>query len=741
MALGMKVDPTSHAPAIREKGSRSVAIGAIAPDGKAAVKAAVKAAPASSGKKNLAALVMSRMPADDDSDASSESDQSDADSQSGVGVLPQANSLAMALGMKVDPTSHAPAIREKGSRSVAIGAIAPDGKAAVKAPASAEKAAPASGVKDLPNQYDPPGSLVDSLSDEEGLVGVVSGSEAITALEEKLKELRAESLAFLDEAKVQSLVSKHFASLSAELKSLRLEMHGIAEKITITRSEVDEARSSSANTSSQMQSLLGLHERSVEVQASLEDYGRKLEEQLALVSHKYSESLDSFSLKVFASSQWADTQGKLEMARSELEKSCQLLKSEQMEMTALQAVVNNHFSKLQDLSDASSVSSEDSEINKSTSDVLRNIKAQMKSERRRQKFLHEQLKELSRMKLGQGEAAGKVLSLESQLVDPRSSVSTMQLQKKEELESAAISSEAPEAVSNPVDSPIANIVDDDDNYIREIARKTAERRLNAAIASNTAGQLEGYTGPEALAKQMSLMDKIKAKAIKSATKELGADAQQLHEMLGSKASPCDLQAQEEESDASSCSEGSDESASSAEALEPESIPSVSPAAKEGDDDDDNYIREIARRTAERRLMAAAASVSNGNAQSNNEGHLEGYTGVDALAKQMSMMDRIKAKAIKTVTRELGTDPQQLEQVFGTKMNQQEQGSESEDSSDSAESVSSSDTSSHIKAMTRKGDAPKQSAAVVSPSPQKTNPDVTNETDDDANIHVVSHPCL
>eukprot|EP00529_Nitzschia_sp_RCC80_P025421 CAMPEP_0113493490 /NCGR_PEP_ID=MMETSP0014_2-20120614/28618_1 /TAXON_ID=2857 /ORGANISM="Nitzschia sp." /LENGTH=531 /DNA_ID=CAMNT_0000387353 /DNA_START=392 /DNA_END=1983 /DNA_ORIENTATION=+ /assembly_acc=CAM_ASM_000159 len=88
MALGMKVDPTSHAPAIREKGHSAV-IGAIAPDGKPGGKQSA------GGKKSLAGLVMTRAAMDDESEES-ESEYSDASSKPGFN--PQANSLAMALG-------------------------------------------------------------------------------------------------------------------------------------------------------------------------------------------------------------------------------------------------------------------------------------------------------------------------------------------------------------------------------------------------------------------------------------------------------------------------------------------------------------------------------------------------------------------------------------------------------------------------------------------------------------------
>ena len=72
------------------------------------------------------------------------------------------------------------------------------------------------------------------------------------------------------------------------------------------------------------------------------------------------------------------------------------------------------------------------------------------------------------------------------------------------------------------------------------------------------------------------------------------------------------------------------------------------------------IRAIAQQTANRRLMMAEAMGSNQVAehpvpQDHNAVRLQGYTGADALAKQNEKMERIRLKAMKSVSRELGTE--------------------------------------------------------------------------------------
>jgi hypothetical protein len=151
-------------------------------------------------------------------------------------------------------------------------------------------------------------------------------------------------------------------------------------------------------------------------------------------------------------------------------------------------------------------------------------------------------------------------------------------------------------------SPVKSAADDeDDNSIRRIARKTAERRLAAAAALTNAGQLEGYTGPEALAKQMSMMDRIKAKAIKTVTRELGADPQQLQEVLGTKVDHSDSQGQgEDESDANLDASLSLEQSSkmthvpvASSVLDvAENIIVVPVMVNKKDENDDSYIKQV-----------------------------------------------------------------------------------------------------------------------------------------------------
>ena len=123
--------------------------------------------------------------------------------------------------------------------------------------------------------------------------------------------------------------------------------------------------------------------------------------------------------------------------------------------------------------------------------------------------------------------------------------------------------------------------------------------------------------------------------------------------------------------------------------------------------------QLAKKTAARRLLAAGLDTdgnsipgkrssrrrsnekspskvtSPGNVPANTEGYLEGYTGPEALAKQMSMMDRIKAKAIKSVSKELGACPQQLQEVMGTKVIPESQAQGEDESKSDAHSDDSS----------------------------------------------------
>ncbi|KAG7348032.1 targeting protein for Xklp2 TPX2 [Nitzschia inconspicua] len=100
MALGMKVDPSSNAPAIREKSGGGV----------------VASGPQS--RKSFMQAVMEKTSAAGQNEGDSEESSRQYTEQSNPSYRPQANSLAMALGMKVDPSSNAPAIRKKSGRGV-----------------------------------------------------------------------------------------------------------------------------------------------------------------------------------------------------------------------------------------------------------------------------------------------------------------------------------------------------------------------------------------------------------------------------------------------------------------------------------------------------------------------------------------------------------------------------------------------------------------------------------------------
>ncbi|MFY7897538.1 MAG: ankyrin repeat domain-containing protein, partial [Candidatus Planktophila sp.] len=195
--------------------------------------------------------------------------------------------------------------------------------------------------------------------------------------------------------------------------------------------------------------------------------------------------------------------------------------------------------------------------------------------------------------------------------------------------------------------------------IRAIARETANRRLRMAEFDPVA--LHGYTGPDALAKQMSRMERIKAKAILSAGRELGANTAALTSTIGIKASPVQQNEYLDESESDSGSEedsGSDDDSSGEE---------------ESSSEDEVDIRAIAKETANRRLrMAEALNQSSEGTLKTSDGapegavRLVGYTGPDALARETSRMDKIKAKAVLSASRQLGTDRIALEEVIGVK---------------------------------------------------------------------------
>jgi hypothetical protein len=205
-------------------------------------------------------------------------------------------------------------------------------------------------------------------------------------------EVRATQLA-QDEAQAREVSLKVFES--------KLE-----EQTNLTKTEIEEIKKDISIFDSRIESMISQQETKADQLAQQEAqaresaliaYERKLEEQLNIMSGKYSESLSCLLDQVFSSSKWAEAEGKFEQAHLELRESRMLLQKEYEEVQALKGAVDNHFSRLQDLDDsAASVQSEYSEkVEGQTSEVLKSIQLRMRKERMRQKALREQLRSRS----------------------------------------------------------------------------------------------------------------------------------------------------------------------------------------------------------------------------------------------------------------------------------------------------------------------------------------------------------
>ncbi|KAL3923235.1 MAG: hypothetical protein SGILL_001769, partial [Bacillariaceae sp.] len=224
--------------------------------------------------------------------------------------------------------------------------------------------------------------------------------------------------------------------------------------------------------------------------------------------------------------------------------------------------------------------------------------------------------------------------------------------------------------------------------IRAIARQTALRRLQMAEQADycdptqdaTTARLPGYTGPDALAEQMSRMEKIKSRAVASAGRELGANTAQLASTVGVNF-PMEQQNPYHEDDSIGTSGSDDDYGSDSDYSSEDESGSDDESGTESEREEEIDIRAIARKTEQRRLqMAMAMSQGPETVQNHDASHvhstvrLEGYTGPDALARETSKMDKIKAKAIQTASRELGTCPTALERAVGVKKEQENEAS-------------------------------------------------------------------
>ena len=188
--------------------------------------------------------------------------------------------------------------------------------------------------------------------------------------------------------------------------SLKVFESKLDEQTNLTKTEIEEIKKDISTFDSRIESMISQQETKAnqlaqqEAQAresALIAYERKLEEQLNIMSEKYSESLSCLLDQVFSSSKWVEAEGKFEQARLELQESRMLLQKEYEEVQALKGAVDHHFSRLQDLDDSvASVQSEFSEkVEGQTSEVLKSIQLRMRKERMRQKALREQLRSRS----------------------------------------------------------------------------------------------------------------------------------------------------------------------------------------------------------------------------------------------------------------------------------------------------------------------------------------------------------
>jgi hypothetical protein len=201
-----------------------------------------------------------------------------------------------------------------------------------------------------------------------------------------------------DEEAISSGAREFFDNLRSEISVIRSELHDLMNDFAFAKDEIGRVKENITAFDSKIEDLRAIQARELDdcktSEDGLEVYERKLEEQLHLMSEKYSESLASLLDQIFLSSKWTETEEKLEIALSELQESRALLEREYSEVRALQQTFEEHVAKKNDTESIGSVvSSEQAEqIQMRTSEILKDIQLRIRKERARQKELKAQLK-------------------------------------------------------------------------------------------------------------------------------------------------------------------------------------------------------------------------------------------------------------------------------------------------------------------------------------------------------------